>query len=137
QESCCETLMATTLRAFARTDLTRHDALRARVVQRLQSQIAAMHDHVVSLGRKTAQERVCALFVRLHDLPALDVTSPGAITLPMSRTQRPGYPGLPLETVCPTIGAPPPRRVIGGGNKKGETRVPKPETLRDPRASCM
>lgn len=127
-DSCCDTLMPSVLRSYKVTELARSDALRTRVVAKLQSQIAGMHDHAVSLGRKTAEERVCTLILRLRENAG--AVAPGAVTLPMSRTEIADYLGLTLETVCRTISALRRRRLVETCDNKSEIRIPNVERLR-------
>ncbi len=132
-ESCCETLMPSVLRSFKRSELARSDVLRTRVVERLQAQLSAMHDHAVSLGRKTAEERICTLILRLLDLDH-DAVKPTAILLPMSRTEIADYLGLTLETVCRTISDLARRKLVELGSNRTEIRVPNLDRLRQ--AAC-
>jgi len=137
QESCCETLMPSVLRSYKKTDLGRSDALRTRISEKLQAQLASMHDHVVTLGRKTAQERVCTLILKLRDIehpPASEDGGEGAIALPMSRTEIADYLGLTLETVCRTLTDLNRRKLVEQGRKKSEFRVKDLPRLK--RAAC-
>lgn len=133
-ESCCETLMPSVLRSFKSGELARSDALRARVVERLQVQLSAMHDHTVSLGRKTAEERVCTLLVRLRELEHGDANTTDPIALPMSRSEIADYLGLTLETVCRTLADLTRRRLVEIGASKSEIKVPNLGRLRQ--AAC-
>lgn len=128
-DSCCETLMPTVLRSHKRNALAQSDALRTRVVESLQRQLAAAHDHTVSLGRKTAEERVCTLILRLQEHVGAD-----AVALPMSRTEIADYLGLTLETVCRTISALMRRKLVTPGASRSEVRVPSVDRLRQ--AAC-
>ena len=132
-QSCCETLMPTVLRSYKRSDLQRSDALRARIMERLQGQLSAMHDHAVSLGRKTAEERVCTLILKLRDLDHKD-TAGSAVELPMTRTEIADYLGLTLETVCRTLSDLNRRKLVEVGQRKSELHVPNLDKLR--RAAC-
>lgn len=129
-DSCCETLMPTVLRSHKRSALANSDALRARVVESLQRQLAAAHDHSVSLGRKTAEERICTLILRLKEHAGAEA----AVALPMSRTEIADYLGLTLETVCRTISALMRRKLVIPGASRSEVRVPSIDRLRE--AAC-
>ena len=135
-ESCCETLMPSVLRSYKMSELSRSDGLRARIMGRLQNQLSAMHDHAVSLGRKTAEERVCTLILKLRDIE----DAPGSanaqcsVELPMTRTEIADYLGLTLETVCRTLSDLGRRKLVEVGQKKSEIRVPNLSNLR--RAAC-
>jgi CRP/FNR family transcriptional regulator len=136
-ESCCEALMPSTLRSYKKTDLSRSDALRARISEKLQSQLASMHDHVVTLGRKTAQERVCTLILKLRDIDTPPMSADGgegAVELPMTRTEIADYLGLTLETVCRTLTDLNRRKLVQPGKKKSEFRVTDLNKLK--RAAC-
>jgi CRP/FNR family transcriptional regulator len=136
-ESCCETLMPSVLRSYRKTDLSRSDALRARITEKLQSQLSSMHDHVVTLGRKTAQERVCTLILKLRDVehpPSNSDGDEGAVALPMTRTEIADYLGLTLETVCRTLTDLNRRKLVEPGRKKSEFRVKDLPKLK--RAAC-
>jgi CRP/FNR family transcriptional regulator len=129
-ESSCEALMPSVLRSFKKAELARSDTLRTRVVERLQAQLSAMHDHAVSLGRKTAEERICTMILRLRELER-DVAK---VSLPMSRTEIADYLGLTLETVCRTLTGLARRKLVELGANKSEIRVPNIDRLRE--AAC-
>jgi len=130
-EFCGETLMPTALRSFKRSALGQSDILRARVVDSLQRQLAALHDHTVSLGRKTAEERICTLILRLQEQGG---DRCDAVELPMSRTEIADYLGLTLETVCRTITQLVRRKVLAPGASRSKIVVPNIERLRT--AAC-
>lgn len=133
-DSSCETLMPTVLRSHKRSALAHSDVLRARLVESLQAQVAALHDHTVSLGRKTAEERICTLILRLQELGRDEAKPTRAVALPMSRTEIADYLGLTLETVCRTISDLTRRRLVEPGASRSEIRVPNVERLRE--AAC-
>lgn len=131
-EFCCETLMPTVLRSHKRTALAQSDVLRTRVVDSLQQQLATLHEHTVSLGRKTAEERICTLILRLQEQAGED--DDVAVALPMSRTEIADYLGLTLETVCRTITQLVRRKVLRPGSTRSEIGIPDLERLRT--AAC-
>lgn len=133
-DAACETLLPSVLRSYKIADLACSGLLRARVVAGLKSQIAAMHDHAVMLGRKTAEERVCTLILRLYEI-ATGNAADGTIAFPLSRTEIADYLGLTLETVCRTICDLRRRGLLEAGVKKSEVRVQSVERLRHA-ASC-
>lgn len=133
-ESSCETLLPSVLRSYKTLELARSDELRTRVVQKLQRQVSAMHEHAVSLGRKTAEERVCSLILRLYDLNRDEPKTASAVALPMTRTEIADYLGLTLETVCRTISSLSRRKLLAMGRNKNEVSVPNLERLRQ--AAC-
>jgi CRP/FNR family nitrogen fixation transcriptional regulator len=128
-DATCETLTPSVLRSHKVAELGRSEALRARVIAGLQSQIAAMHDHTVSLGRKTAEERVCSLIVRLHDVMA-GGSAHATVALPMTRTEIADYLGLTLETFCRTISDLRRRGVVEDCAKRNEVHIPDMGRLR-------
>jgi CRP/FNR family transcriptional regulator len=133
-ESSCETLMPSVLRSHKTLDLARSDELRTRVVQKLQRQVSAMHEHAVSLGRKTAEERVCSLILRLHGLNGKAPRPGDSVAIPMTRTEIADYLGLTLETVCRTISSLGRRKVLGMSKIKNELSIPCLDRLRQ--AAC-
>jgi CRP/FNR family transcriptional regulator len=126
-EFCGEALMPTVLRSHKRSALAQSDTLRARVVDSLQRQLAGLHDHTVSLGRKTAEERICTLILRLQEQRG---ERRDAVALPMSRTEIADYLGLTLETVCRTITGLVRRKVLAAGATRSEIGVPNMDRLR-------
>lgn len=133
-ESDCETLTPAVLRSYRMADLARSDALRTRVIGQLQRQVSAMHDHAVSLGRKTAEERVCSLILRLYGAADGTQKAQRAVTLPLTRTEIADYLGLTLETVCRTISGLMRRKLLKAGSTKSEIAVPDLQKLRE--AAC-
>ena len=105
-DSSGETL--TPVRAFAyerRLYETSLDLQRA-VSQRMTSQLCALHDHAMLLGRKTAAERVASFLIGL--IPGrggLGCKGPNPqgdtrpVSIPMTRQEIADYLGLTLETV--------------------------------------
>jgi CRP/FNR family transcriptional regulator, anaerobic regulatory protein len=132
--SCCETLMPSVLRSFKKSEIDRSDTLRTRIGERLQSQMSQMHDHMVSLGRKTAEERVCTLLLRLQEVEQVAGKPECAVALPMTRTEIADYLGLTLETVCRTLTSLARRKLVEAGSNKSEFRVPNVTRLRQ--AAC-
>jgi CRP/FNR family transcriptional regulator len=66
-------------------------------------ELVAAHDHMVLLGRKTAQERVASFLVqRACPAPA---GAPESVRLPMTQTDIADYLGLRLETVSRVMNA--------------------------------
>ncbi|MDZ4867803.1 MAG: helix-turn-helix domain-containing protein [Alphaproteobacteria bacterium] len=125
---CCETLTPTVLRSHKRAALAQSDVLRARLVDSLQQQLATLHGHAVSLGRKTAEERICTLILRLQEQAGED--DDAAVALPMTRTEIADYLGLTLETVCRTITQLVRRKLLSPGATRSEIGVPSIERLR-------
>jgi CRP/FNR family transcriptional regulator, nitrogen fixation regulation protein len=134
-ESDCETLMPTVLRSHRKVELFQSHGNSARFADRLQRQVLAMHDHVVSLGRKTAEERICTLI--LHLLAASKLSEDGsdnrparAFSLPMTRTEIADYLGLTIGTVSRTLSDLNRRKLVGLDRNKTEIVVLDLEQLR-------
>lgn len=82
-----------------RTLVKQLPALEAALLDRANHELAAAHNQMVLLGRKTAQERIATF---LLELPAKDPARPGGanlVRLPMSRSEIADYLGLTIETV--------------------------------------
>lgn len=80
--------------------------LQRAVSQRMTSQLCAMHDHAMLLGRKTAAERVASFLMGLipnrggHGCSGPDAKGDiRHVTIPMTRQEIADYLGLTLETV--------------------------------------
>lgn len=74
-------------------------ALEAVLLERANHELAAAHNQMVLLGRKTARERLATF---LLDLPSKDPArfdGPNQVRLPMSRSEIADYLGLTIETV--------------------------------------
>jgi CRP-like cAMP-binding protein len=105
----CETLQMSVLRACRKSELERHDELGWVVEHQVERQLCAAQEHALSLGRMTAQEKVCALLARFAgQRPPLRFERPSndlglGIQLPMTRGEIADYLGLSLETVCRTM----------------------------------
>ena len=102
--------------------------------------ICALHEHAVSLGRKTAEERVCSLLMsvageaqgRLQSgVPSRVAPSQAAssrvacrtLDVPMTRGEIGDYLGLSLETVCRILSDLQHQVIIEIGCKQGEVDV--------------
>lgn len=105
----CETLEPSVLRACRKAELERHEELGWSVEHQVERQICAAHDHALSLGRMTAQERVCALLAHFAGsrppkrFPRSSDDLNVGIHLPLTRGEMGDYLGLSLETVCRTL----------------------------------
>jgi CRP-like cAMP-binding protein len=104
-----ETLRPTRVLVYDRQAVEANMGLQLMIVERMKSQICALHDHAVLLGRKSAQERVATFLMRL--IPGrggMGCIGPGArdgradkvtVTVPLTRQEIADYLGLTLETV--------------------------------------
>ncbi len=86
-------------RAEYRSLVRESPSLEAALLDRANHELAAAHNQMVLLGRKTAQERIATF---LLELPSKDPARPGGentVRLPMSRSEIADYLGLTIETV--------------------------------------
>jgi CRP-like cAMP-binding protein len=112
-----ETLTPVRVVVFDRRMVENDGALRDRLFNRLRSQICALHDHALLLGRKSAQERVATFIMRLvpgrggvacagprlsGETGRDDRTRVG---LAMTRQEIADYLGLTIETVSRAFSA--------------------------------
>ncbi|TAJ90846.1 helix-turn-helix domain-containing protein [Reyranella sp.] len=99
-----EALAGATVLAFRRTclELSAHDseALREEVLASAIRSLDRAQEHMLLLGRKTAQEKVAAFLLDMADR-MLD--GEGPFELPMSRSDIADYLGLTIETVSRTL----------------------------------
>ena len=68
------------------------------------SELVVAQDQMLSLGRKTAIERLASFFLRLTHHSSSEREEPGMLHLPMARTDIADYLGLTPETVSRTFG---------------------------------
>ena len=110
------TLTPVTLRRFDRvrfTDLlNRTPDLMRQVFETFAQELALAQDHMLLLGRRSAEEKVAAFLLHLRDrwAPLQGLTS--RIDLPMTRQDIGDYLGLTLETVSRTMTKLAQRKVI-------------------------
>ena len=71
--STCEALTAARLHSYRKCEVEHSPQLRARIGAQALAQICAMHQHVLALGRKTAEERVAGLLARIIQRRVADV----------------------------------------------------------------
>jgi len=105
-----ETLAATKCAAFDRSAVDRSPLLLNRFSVHLCSQLAALHEHTVLLGRKTAMERIASFLMRCipgrggYGCPG---PRPGdddaSVRLTMTRQEIADYLGLTIETVSRSL----------------------------------
>jgi CRP/FNR family transcriptional regulator len=85
-------------RAFARL-LKEYPTLEHRLFDLASNEIAAAHDHILLLGRKTARERIASFLVQMASKPSCEHTSEPCLKLAMTRAEIADYLGLTMETV--------------------------------------
>jgi CRP/FNR family transcriptional regulator len=104
-------------------------------------QIEALHEQALTLGRKTANERVAWLLARfaLEASPIARVAKDGgyvdvSLQLPMTRGQIADYLGLTLETVCREMRRLAREDVIAIGPRQGQIKILRLACLMDNQA---
>jgi CRP-like cAMP-binding protein len=112
-----EALTPVRLVAFDRRSVEGDPALRDRLFNRLRSQICALHDHALLLGRKSAQERIATFIMRLvPNRGGVACAGPtrsnqpvredcAQVALAMTRQEIADYLGLTIETVSRAFSA--------------------------------
>jgi CRP-like cAMP-binding protein len=105
-DACAETLSPTRVVAYDRRHLDDSPALQQLMHERMRSQICALHDHAVLLGRKSASERVATFLMRLLPgrggidcLGHSEKRDEARVRVPLTRQEIADYLGLTLETV--------------------------------------
>ena len=128
--STCEALTCVRLHSYRTCDLDHSLELRARVGAHAQAQICAMHQHVLALGRKTAEERVAGLIVRFAAVGLREFGCSISLELPMTRSEIGDHLGLSLETICRTLNGFQQKGLLALGKKRGEVIVKNLARLR-------
>lgn len=105
-DSTAESLTPVRAIAYERRLYDTSPELQTIVSQRMTSQLCAMHDHAMLLGRKTAAERVASFLIGLvpgrggHGCKGPNANDDSRhVTIPMTRQEIADYLGLTLETV--------------------------------------
>ncbi|BBF92082.1 helix-turn-helix domain-containing protein [Blastochloris tepida] len=103
-DSSAETLSPALVTSYERSAVERSPHFLARLNRCVQSQICALHEHAVLLGRKSALERVASFlmrFVPLHTCPTHQEREQmlATVRLTMTRQEIADYLGLTIETV--------------------------------------
>lgn len=78
-------------------------ALQPKLFAKLCEEMAAAQDHMVLLGRKSAEERLCSFFLMLARRQAKAAAPRVILDLPMSRQDIADFLGLTIETVSRNI----------------------------------
>ena len=102
--SSAEALTPVRVMGYDRSVVDRSLPLKLVLVEQLKTQVCALHDHALLLGRKSAVERVASF---IFDLVPTDARQPnayqptgsGLARVPMTRLEIADYLGLTLETV--------------------------------------
>lgn len=98
-----EALTSTTLRSFTLAKLERlagrDPAVQQQLLEAVRSQLLSTQDHLLLLGRKTAQEKLSSFLLRISEVVETNGGSGSEFEIPMSRTEIADYLGLTTETV--------------------------------------
>jgi CRP-like cAMP-binding protein len=101
QDSSAEALIPSSILVYERDLLDSEPRLRLSLLEKLRSRISELHDLSLTLGQKTASERV-ATFIYVF-AERFGSTAPGSdrasLPMPLSRQQQADLLGLTLETV--------------------------------------
>jgi CRP/FNR family transcriptional regulator, nitrogen fixation regulation protein len=129
-DGSCEALTDAVAHAYVRRDLDADDPLSGRLFHQAEEQFCVMHDHVMSLGRKSSEERLATFLMRFMPTRGKqDCAGPTAsiddadLHIPLSRAEIGDYLGLTIETVSRTITALAKKGLIRVGSKHGEIYV--------------
>lgn len=106
-DCAAETLTTTTIMAYERAQVEASSDLQKLVAKSLARKLTALHDHAVTLGRKSALERVTTFLMRFipdrggYDCIGRSEQGPDekTIHLAMTRQEIADYLGLTIETV--------------------------------------
>ncbi|MBV2359121.1 helix-turn-helix domain-containing protein [Thalassococcus sp. CAU 1522] len=102
----CQALTATRLQPFRVSQIsadTGDRELRCRYLEAALREIAAMQDHLLLMGRRSAVEKVAAFLLMLDERTGVKVGQLSHVDLPMSRKDIGDYLGLTTETVSRTL----------------------------------
>ena len=102
-------------RSFERL-LKEYPTLERRLFDLASNEIAAAHDHMLLLGRKTARERVASFLIQRSSKPPCAHGSEPCAELPMTRAEVADFLGLTMETVSRTLTAFRRERLITAGS---------------------
>ena len=101
-EAITHTTLSRTPRAALATAVRGQAALADRLIEHAAAELARAHEHMLLLGRKTAQEKVASLLVELARRIGADAAAP-SFRLPLSRQEMADHLGLTIETVSRTM----------------------------------
>jgi CRP-like cAMP-binding protein len=101
-EAITQTTLAKTSRATLAAAVRERPALVERLMELAAGELARAHEHMLLLGRKTAQEKVVSLLVELARRMGADARLP-VFRLPISRQEMADQLGLTIETVSRTM----------------------------------
>jgi CRP/FNR family transcriptional regulator len=104
-------------------------ALEATLLARASHELAAAHDQMLLLGRKTARERVASFLMDLSVRDPARAGLAGQVRLPMTRLEIADYLGLTIETISRTLSRLKAMGVIAQASLN-ELWIEQPQTLR-------
>ncbi len=102
----CEALSETHLQPYKRSILEDRNSdpeIHSALLQAALSEISAMQDHFMMLGRKSASEKLASFLCVLAERVGVDFGQYKSVILPMSRSDIADFLGLTTETVSRTF----------------------------------
>ena len=101
-EAITHTTLIKTIRAMLAAAVRQQPAVADRLIDHAAAGLARAHEHMLLLGRKSAQEKVASLLLELARRIGADEARP-AFRLPISRQEMADHLGLTIETVSRTM----------------------------------
>jgi CRP-like cAMP-binding protein len=127
-DATCEALKGAVLTAYEKSDLHKSVPMQLRLCGLIESHVTGLHDHAVSLGRRTATERLSKFLMMLADVGgytcARHPNDSVTLNIPMTRGEMADYLGLSLETVCRTLTDLDRRGIVKIGRGHGDVVIP-------------
>lgn len=131
--SSCEALEPARLAVHQKSLALAEPELQRRLFRQFECDVGALHDHALTLGRKTAAEKVATLLARMsaagggsHCQSMAAGGGPISIRLSMTREIIADYLGLTVETVSRTLTEMERQGLISIGLRRGEIKVASP-----------
>jgi CRP-like cAMP-binding protein len=129
-DGTCEALTQSTVVSYSRADVALGGALATRLLRQAENQFCALHDHNLTLGKKTAEEKVATFLMRLMPGRGRETCAgpkPGEDTaqlrFALSRGEIADYLGLTIETVSRMLSQLERNGLVEIGTQHGEIRV--------------
>jgi CRP-like cAMP-binding protein len=127
-DATCEALKGAVLTAYEKSDLHKSVPMQLRLCSLIEAHVTGLHDHAVSLGRRTASERLGKFLLILADAGghrcARHERETVTLNIPMTRGEMADYLGLSLETVCRTLTDLDRRGIVKIGRGHGDVVIP-------------
>ncbi|GLQ05979.1 cyclic nucleotide-binding domain-containing protein [Sneathiella chinensis] len=106
-EAISDTLICQFSVANLEATLEESHAIKSRLLQMMETEVIALQNHMLLLGRKTPLEKISNFLIgriaKAEGEGEVDYTKPVDLSLPMSRTDIADYLGLTIETVSRTF----------------------------------